>query len=156
MLIINGKLITWEREKGRGAARNWKNCAEDIWFATVSREYTFNVDPAQYCTDEDDGSGTVDGAERGSIPGFGIVYNPTPNFIDKPWFNASEYTAVSAGNIASPSRIASAMLVPEAMVTSTSSPRLRSNWSRPLGAATAIAPINMRSIGLALSAEDIT
>lgn len=36
--------ITWEREKGRGAARNWKNCAEDIWFATVSREYTFNVD----------------------------------------------------------------------------------------------------------------
>ena len=36
--------ITWEREKGRGAARNWKNCSEDIWFFTVSRDYTFNVD----------------------------------------------------------------------------------------------------------------
>jgi site-specific DNA-methyltransferase (adenine-specific) len=36
--------ITWEREKGRGAARNWKNTAEDIWFATVSDEYTFNTD----------------------------------------------------------------------------------------------------------------
>ncbi len=36
--------ITWEREKGRGALRNWKNCSEDIWFFTVSREYTFNVD----------------------------------------------------------------------------------------------------------------
>ncbi|MBK8988934.1 MAG: site-specific DNA-methyltransferase [Chloroflexi bacterium] len=36
--------ITWEREKGRGAARNWKNCAEDIWFATCGDEYTFNVD----------------------------------------------------------------------------------------------------------------
>lgn len=36
--------ITWEREKGRGALRNWKNCSEDIWFFTVSCEYTFNVD----------------------------------------------------------------------------------------------------------------
>jgi len=36
--------ITWEREKGRGALRNWKNCSEDIWFFTVSRDYTFNVD----------------------------------------------------------------------------------------------------------------
>lgn len=36
--------ITWEREKGRGAARNWKNCSEDVWFFTVSYEYTFNVD----------------------------------------------------------------------------------------------------------------
>lgn len=36
--------ITWEREKGRGAKRNWKNCSEDIWFATVSNDYTFNVD----------------------------------------------------------------------------------------------------------------
>lgn len=35
--------ITWEREKGRGALRNWKNCSEDIWFFTASREYTFNV-----------------------------------------------------------------------------------------------------------------
>jgi site-specific DNA-methyltransferase (adenine-specific) len=36
--------ITWQREKGRGALRNWKNAMEDIWFATLSRDYTFNVD----------------------------------------------------------------------------------------------------------------
>lgn len=36
--------ITWQREKGRGAASNWKNGMEDIWFCTVSKEYTFNVD----------------------------------------------------------------------------------------------------------------
>ena len=36
--------ITWEREKGRGALRNWKNCLEDIWFCTVSKEYVFNVE----------------------------------------------------------------------------------------------------------------
>lgn len=36
--------ITWEREKGRGAKSNWKNCSEDIWFCTVSSQYTFNVE----------------------------------------------------------------------------------------------------------------
>lgn len=36
--------ITWQREKGRGAKSNWKNGMEDIWFATVSGKYTFNVD----------------------------------------------------------------------------------------------------------------
>lgn len=36
--------ITWEREKGRGAKANWKNAAEDIWFFTVSDNFTFNVD----------------------------------------------------------------------------------------------------------------
>jgi len=35
--------ITWEREKGRGAKRNWKNASEDIWFATLSDDYVFNV-----------------------------------------------------------------------------------------------------------------
>ena len=35
--------ITWEREKGRGAKKNWKNSSEDIWFCTVSDEYTYNV-----------------------------------------------------------------------------------------------------------------
>ncbi len=35
--------ITWQREKGRGALTNWKNAMEDIWFATVSKQYTFNV-----------------------------------------------------------------------------------------------------------------
>ena len=36
--------ITWQREKGRGAKSNWKNGMEDIWFATNSNEYTFNLD----------------------------------------------------------------------------------------------------------------
>lgn len=36
--------ITWQREKGRGALSNWKNGMEDIWFATVSKNYTFNVE----------------------------------------------------------------------------------------------------------------
>lgn len=36
--------ITWEREKGRGANANWKNCSEDIWFCTVSNNYFFNVE----------------------------------------------------------------------------------------------------------------
>ncbi len=36
--------ITWEREKGRGAKANWKNCSEDIWYATVSNKFTFNSD----------------------------------------------------------------------------------------------------------------
>jgi site-specific DNA-methyltransferase (adenine-specific) len=36
--------ITWEREKGRGSPSNWKNCSEDIWFCTVSDNYTFNVE----------------------------------------------------------------------------------------------------------------
>jgi site-specific DNA-methyltransferase (adenine-specific) len=36
--------ITWQREKGRGAKTNWKNCSEDIWFCTMSDEYTFNVE----------------------------------------------------------------------------------------------------------------
>lgn len=36
--------ITWEREKGRGAMSNWKNCSEDIWFCTMSKEYYFDVE----------------------------------------------------------------------------------------------------------------
>ena len=36
--------ITWQREKGRGALSNWKNGMEDIWFATMSKQYTFNVE----------------------------------------------------------------------------------------------------------------
>ena len=36
--------ISWEREKGRGANNNWKNCLEDIWFFTKSKNYTFNLD----------------------------------------------------------------------------------------------------------------
>jgi site-specific DNA-methyltransferase (adenine-specific) len=36
--------ITWQREKGRGAKRNWKNNMEDIWFATCGEDYTFHVE----------------------------------------------------------------------------------------------------------------
>lgn len=36
--------ITWEREKGRGALRNWKNCSEDIWFCTLGDHYFFDVE----------------------------------------------------------------------------------------------------------------
>ncbi|MDR2687552.1 MAG: site-specific DNA-methyltransferase [Oscillospiraceae bacterium] len=36
--------ITWQRDKGRGAKKNWKNAMEDIWFATVSpKNYAFNA-----------------------------------------------------------------------------------------------------------------
>lgn len=41
-LVVRNR-VTWEREKGRGATANWKNCSEDIWFCTMSDEYTFNV-----------------------------------------------------------------------------------------------------------------
>lgn len=37
--------ISWQREKGRGAAQNWKNCCEDIWFAVKNpKNYFFNVE----------------------------------------------------------------------------------------------------------------
>ncbi len=42
LIVINR--ITWEREKGRGATKNWKNSSEDIWFATVSKDYYFDVE----------------------------------------------------------------------------------------------------------------
>jgi len=36
--------ITWQREKGRGALKNWKNGLEDIWFASVSNDYYFDLE----------------------------------------------------------------------------------------------------------------
>jgi len=36
--------ITWQREKGRGATKNWKNGMEDIWFATNGNDYTFHLE----------------------------------------------------------------------------------------------------------------
>lgn len=36
--------ITWQREKGRGAGANWKVASEDIWFATLSEDYYFDVE----------------------------------------------------------------------------------------------------------------
>lgn len=46
LTIINR--ITWQREKGRGAKQNWKNCIEDIWFAVKNpKDYYFDVDSAK-------------------------------------------------------------------------------------------------------------
>lgn len=43
LTVINR--ITWQREKGRGAARNWKNGMEDIWFAVNNpKDYYFNLE----------------------------------------------------------------------------------------------------------------
>ena len=36
--------ITWEREKGRGANKNWKNSSEDVWFFTVTDDYFFDAE----------------------------------------------------------------------------------------------------------------
>ena len=42
--LVLRERITWQREKGRGAEHNWKNGMEDIWFATVSDDYKFDLD----------------------------------------------------------------------------------------------------------------
>ena len=42
-LTIRNRII-WQREKGRGALHNWKNCSEDIWFGTLGDDYYFNVE----------------------------------------------------------------------------------------------------------------
>lgn len=42
--VIIQNRITWQREKGRGALKNWKNCCEDIWFGTLDKEYYFDVE----------------------------------------------------------------------------------------------------------------
>lgn len=37
--------ITWQREKGRGALSNWKNCMEDIWFGVKdAKNYYFDIE----------------------------------------------------------------------------------------------------------------
>ncbi len=36
--------ITFEREKGRGAKKGWKNNSEDIWFCTASNSFYFNAE----------------------------------------------------------------------------------------------------------------
>ena len=42
LTVINR--ITWQREKGRATAHNWKNVMEDIWFAVKEpQNYTFNA-----------------------------------------------------------------------------------------------------------------
>ena len=42
-LLVRNR-ITWQREKGRGAKKNWKNAMEDVWFATLSETYYFDAD----------------------------------------------------------------------------------------------------------------
>lgn len=71
--------ITWQREKGRGATRNWKNSCEDIWFATVSEDYTFNLEavkqrrrviaPYRSNGQPKDWTETADGKYRDTCPG---------------------------------------------------------------------------------------
>jgi len=42
LTVINR--ITWQREKGRGSDKNWKNSMEDVWFAVKnSQDYYFNI-----------------------------------------------------------------------------------------------------------------
>lgn len=89
--------ITWQREKGRGAKSNWKNTMEDIWFSTISDEYTFNLDAvkvrrkviAPYKVDgkPKDWEETEDGKFRDTCPG---------NFWDDisiPYWSMKENTA---------------------------------------------------------------
>jgi len=40
--------ITWQREKGRKANANWKNCSEDIWYATMGKSFYFNADAVMH------------------------------------------------------------------------------------------------------------
>lgn len=91
--------ITWQREKGRGALRNWKNSMEDIWFATVSDNFIFNVDDvkmrrrviAPYKVDGQpkDWMETVDGNFRDTHPSnfwddISIPYWSMPENTDHP------------------------------------------------------------------------
>ena len=100
--VLNERLklrerITWQREKGRGAEKNWKNGMEDIWFATLSDEYKFNLDAvklrrrvlAPYTSDgaPKDWSETADGRFRDTCPS---------NFWDDisiPYWSMAENTA---------------------------------------------------------------
>ena len=77
MTILRNR-ITWQREKGRGASRNWKSGMEDIWFATKSEDYVFHLDAvrlrrrvlAPYRTDgvPKDWEDTPDGKFRDTCP----------------------------------------------------------------------------------------
>ncbi len=70
--------ITWEREKGRGAKYNWKNCSEDIFFCTVSDKYTFNVDKVmvkrRVLAPYTDSNGIPKNWERGDNGSFRLTY----------------------------------------------------------------------------------
>jgi len=40
--------ITFQREKGRGSDKFWKNNSEDIWFITMSDKYYFNANAVKH------------------------------------------------------------------------------------------------------------
>ena len=95
-LMLRGR-ITWQREKGRGAGSNWKNCMEDIWYATASEEHKFNLEAvklrrrvlAPYKQDGEpkDWEATKDGKFRDTCPS---------NFWDDisiPYWSMAENTA---------------------------------------------------------------
>jgi site-specific DNA-methyltransferase (adenine-specific) len=90
--------ITWEREKGRGARSNWKNNCEDIWFATVSDDYIFNLEAvklkrrvlAPYTTDD----GEPKGWQREREGGFRLTH-PSNIWTDitVPFWSMAENTS---------------------------------------------------------------
>ena len=70
--------ITWEREKGRGAKRNWKNNTEDIWFCTKSSKHHFDVESRQTETQGSCALPDRRGSE-GLAPGEGRQLSPDPS-----------------------------------------------------------------------------
>lgn len=70
--------ITWEREKGRGALRNWKNCSEDILYCTISDDYCFNVENVKLkrkvIAPYRDGSGKPKGWKKTKHGSFRLTY----------------------------------------------------------------------------------
>jgi len=89
--------ITWEREKGRGANKNWKNNSEDIWFATVSDEYTFNLDAVKLkrkvIAPYKNGDGTPKDWEKSEEGSFRLTYPSNIwNDISIPFWSMPENT----------------------------------------------------------------
>ena len=91
--------ITWQREKGRGAKRNWKNATEDIWFGTMSENFYFDVDavkqkrrvlaPYRNAGEPKDWDETEDGNFRLTHPGnfwddLSVPYWSMPENTDHP------------------------------------------------------------------------
>ena len=89
--------ITWQREKGRGASKNWKNSMEDVFFATVGKDYVFNLDavkqrkrviaPYKENGEPKDWTETADGKFRDTCP------SNFWNDISVPYWSMAENTA---------------------------------------------------------------
>lgn len=69
--------ITWERDKGRGSLRNWKNNSEDIWFCTLDETYTFNADAVRLRRRVIAPYRTPDGLPKDWVDGDGGPYRDT-------------------------------------------------------------------------------